>query len=304
MFHHVCKLVYIFFFFLNVTSDAEGATILNAKYLYKLTSNHSGVRYLYGSAHVSFSNIPIQMDQCVKDIFLKTDNVYLEADQLAVRSFFSASRNMVSSMSSVAKYLDESTINLIAEKIFGKQVDAVDRLLNMDALLLFNILSSNIPGTLKVLGLPDYGLDAELTMSARFLNKQLGYIETPEDQLRFFQMTPPEVYATAITSMLKLLQNESDAILYLNKNITLTHAAASGDEEGIISEMKSDSFGDFYKHTVTDRNESITEKIVSRLSENKDKSAFIALGAAHLAGEGSVVQRLKAKGYTATRLCQ
>jgi uncharacterized protein YbaP (TraB family) len=35
-----------------------------------------------------------------------------------------------------------------------------------------------------------------------------------------------------------------------------------------------------------------------------NKTAFIALGAAHLAGEGSVVQRLKAKGYTAARLCQ
>jgi uncharacterized protein YbaP (TraB family) len=53
-----------------------------------------------------------------------------------------------------------------------------------------------------------------------------------------------------------------------------------------------------------DRNESITAKIISRLSENKDKAVFIALGAAHLAGEGSVVQRLKAKGYTAKRLCQ
>lgn len=300
----MCKFVYIFFFFLNVTSYAKGATILDAKYLYKLTSNHSGVRYLYGSSHVSVSNIPIQMDQCVKDIFLKTDHVYLEADQLAVRSFFSASRNMVSSMSSVAKYLDESTITLIAEKIFGKQVDAVDKLLNMDALLLFNILSSNIPGILKLLGLPDYGLDAELTMSARFLNKKIDYIETPEDQLRFFQITPPEAYAAAIASILKLLKNESDAISYLNKNFALARAAANGDEEAIVSEMKFDGFSEFNKYTITDRNESITDKIVSRLSENKDKSAFIALGAAHLAGEGSVVQRLKAKGYTATRLCQ
>ena len=119
-------------------------------------------------------------------------------------------------------------------------------------------------------------------------------------------MTPPEVYAAAITSVLKLHQNESDAISYLNQNISLTRAAASGDEEAIVSEMKFVGFNEYSKFTITDRNESITEKIVSRLAENRDKekSAFIALGAAHLAGEGSVVQRLKAKGYTATRLCQ
>ena len=94
-------------------------------------------------------------------------------------------------------------------------------------------------------------------------------------------MTPAEVYAGAITFVMKLFQNESDAILYLNKNISLTRAAASGDEEAIVSEMKSDGFNEFNKYTITDRNESITEKIVSRLSENKDKSAFVALGAAH-----------------------
>jgi uncharacterized protein YbaP (TraB family) len=187
----MCKFVYIFIFLLNTTSTTEGAVILNAKYLYELTSNHPGVGYLYGSSHVSVSNIPIQIDQCVKDIFSKTDHVYIEADQLAIRSFFSASRNMISNMSSVAKYLDEPTITLIAEKIFGKQIDSVERLLNMDALLLFNILSANIPGSLKLLGLPDYGLDAELTMSARFLNMKLDYIETPEDQLRFFSNDTP-----------------------------------------------------------------------------------------------------------------
>lgn len=303
MLGYFCKVLFIFVFF-NSLAISGNLTALNSKYVYRLTSKYSDIVYLYGSSHVSVANIPIRMDQCVKDIFLKTDHVYLEADQLAIRSLFSTSRNMVSSMSSVAKYLDEPTTTLIAEKIFGKQVDGVDRLLNMDALLLFNILSSNIPGSLKLLGLPDYGLDAELTMSARFLNKKLDYIETPEDQLRFLQMTPPEVYATAITSVLKLLQNESDAISYLNKNFSLTRAAASGDEESIVSEMKSDGFTDFSKYTITDRNESIAEKIVSRLSENKDKSPFIALGAAHLAGEGSVVQLLKAKGYTATRLCQ
>ncbi len=303
MFCYFSKVLFVFIL-LNSLAISGDLAALNSKYIYRLTSKYSDIIYLYGSSHVSVANIPIRMDQCVKDIFLKADHVYLEADQLAVRSHFSTSRNMVSSMSSVAKYLDESTINLIAEKIFGKPADGVDKLLNMDALLLFNILSSNIPGSLKLLGLPDYGLDTELTMSAIFLNKRLDYIETPEDQLRFFQITPPEVYATAITSVLKLLQNESDAVLYLNKNFSLARAAASGDEEAIVSEMKFDGFNEFNKYIMTDRNESITEKIVSRLSENKDKFAFIALGAAHLAGEGSVVQRLKAKGYTATRLCQ
>ena len=305
MISFVCELfILVFCFFGSSIATAGEVAALNAKYLYKLTSNHPGVVYLYGSSHVFLSNIPIRMDQCVKDIYFKTDHVYLEADQLAIRSFLSASRNMVSNMSSVAKYLDQPTINLLAEKIFGKQGDAVDRLLGMDALLLLNLLTSNIPGVSKLLGLPDYGLDAELTMSARFLNKQLDYIETPEDQLRFFQMTPPEVYAAAITSVLKLLRNESDAISYLNQNISLTRAAASGDEEAIVSEMKFDGFDEYQKYTITNRNGSLAEKIVFRLAENKDKTVFIALGAAHLAGEGSVVQRLKAKGYTATRLCQ
>ena len=94
------------------------------------------------------------------------------------------------------------------------------------------------------------------------------------------------------------------ALAYLNQNISLTRAAASGDEEAIVSEMKFDGFDEYQKYTITNRNGSLAEKIVFRLAENKDKTVFIALGAAHLAGEGSVVQRLKAKGYTATRLCQ
>lgn len=204
----------------------------------------------------------------------------------------------------VAKYLDESTQNMLAKIIFGNQVNGTDQLLDLDAQVLFNMLSGNIPGNLELFGLPDYGPDLELILTARFLNKKLDYIETPEDQLVFFRNVPPDVYASAISSLSKLFQSESEATLYLNKTIALYRASADGDEGGIVSGLKFDGLKDFYKRTIMDRNESITEKILSRLSENKDKSAFIALGAAHLAGEGSVVQRLKAKGYTATRLCQ
>jgi uncharacterized protein YbaP (TraB family) len=247
------------------------------------------------------SNMPMHLDQCVKDIFKTIDQAYLEADQLAIRLLPPASQSIMS-MRLVAKYFDESTQSMLVEIVFGNQSNGADQLLNLDAQVLLNFLSARIPGSLQLLGIPDYGLDVELTLAAKFLNKKLDYIESPEDELAFFQRVPPEVYASAITSLVKLFQ--SDAILYLNRNISLMQAVASGDEEGIISKMKFDGFNDLNKHTITDRNESIAEKIISRLSEKKDKSVFIALGAAHLAGEGSVVQRLKAKGYTATRLCQ
>ena len=180
----------------------------------------------------------------------------------------------------------------------------MDKLIGLDANVLLGVIFSRIPKTSELLGKSDFGLDTELVMSARFLNKKLDFIETSKDQFDFLKKLPPKVYASAITTVVKLIQNEDAANIYFRKIISTVSASANGNEKEIISGMKFDGLDEYYQNTITNRNEGIVEKIVSRLSENKDKTAFIALGAAHLAGEGSVVQRLKEKGYTATRLCQ
>lgn len=288
------------FLFLTMPVKSDVPAVIFAKYVYELTSKSNNIIYLFGSTHAVYSNKPLNLSQCVKDVFTKSDRVYLEADQLASRLLMVAPVNTVS-MSVVSDYLDVDTLNTLAETVFGSR--NVHRLLGLDVQLLLGRLAEITPGWSKFMGVPDLGLDAELLMAARFLNKKIEYIEMPEDQLRFLRLVPPQVYASEIKEALRSVKNKDATDNYFKNFFLLMDAAAIGDEEVIVEMLRLDSVDGYHKYTGVDRNESITEKILERAINSNGEKIFIALGATHLAGAGSVVQRLKSSGYTAKRLC-
>lgn len=294
----------VFILLFAASAKTEVSDIIFAKYIYEININQQQNVYLFGSSHLISSKIPIRLGQCVKNIIAKSDNIYIESDFLANRLASLQTRKTVR-MDIVMNHIDDSTVNYLTDVMFNEQTEEnKNRLKSFDANFVAAFLGAKLHSTSRLFDVMDYGLDNEIEMAARFLNKKIDYIETPEDQFYFLKITPPTVYASSITYLLKMIENEAEANRYFNDYIEIMQASAEGNGEKIASMLKKVEFADSTKYIITGRNESVTDKILSKLSKSEGKNIFVALGAAHLAGEGSVVQLLKAKGFTATRLCQ
>ncbi|WP_295952883.1 TraB/GumN family protein [Rhodoferax sp.] len=145
-----------------------------------------------------------------------------------------------------------------------------------------------MPDARSKFGRMDYRLDVEIRIASLFFNKKLKFIETPEDQILFFLTVSPEIYAKFIRKVLYLIKNRENSEKYYADIFSVLKAVANGDEVGIV-EFSNLYFNEYNKKIGVNRSPSLTLKI-SQIALKSDKSPFfIALGAAHLAGDDSVV---------------
>jgi len=273
---------------------------LAANYIYEVTSEVESKSYIFGSTHGSSSNMPINLGKCAKKILTEIDLVYIEADQQAARKLSSSS--MMVRMSEVIDAMEQMQINTLSKIIYGAdEPNDITKLRNSDAVAVLHQLRELIPGTTEIMGIADYGLDTEVEIAAHLLGKPINFIETPEDQLYFLQKIPPQYFAAAINELIDIRSNTNTAKNYLNNILGSYRSAALGNEKGLMNDVLSPSYL-YQKGIGSDRNESLTEKITTIFQESK-KTKFIALGAAHLAGKGSVIERLRNAGFITKRLC-
>lgn len=152
-------------------------------------------------------------------------------------------------------------------------------------------------GAVTKLGLtPGDGVEATLTARVRAANKPVIGLETPEAQLRLFDNL-----------------SETDARALLDSTVD-DMATARDDTNALIAywqagetEQLAADFDKAFRATpnlqqalLTTRNAAWANWIAARLAT--PGKVFVAVGAGHLGGPGSVVAMLKAKGLTVERL--
>jgi uncharacterized protein len=149
-------------------------------------------------------------------------------------------------------------------------------------------------------------LDVVLYRRAQQSSKEAGGIETAKEQLALFdtlkQSEQVELLRQTVELRDRMKKEKRDLleellVAYLNGSddqlLTLIHEGH--DEKDPLSAK-------LMKRMFTDRNKSMTERMVAKVGPAPDKTYFFAVGSGHLVGDDGIVQRLRQRGYEVTRV--
>ncbi len=143
---------------------------------------------------------------------------------------------------------------------------------------------------------PDLGADKQILKAARAAGKKVGELEGAEFQLKLFDTVPEK-------DQVRQLGQTLDQVPEMKPMLTQMLAHWNdGDAEGLGKMLNQGAaeMPDFYKLLLTDRNATWAEWIDTRM--DKPGTVFVAVGAGHLAGDGSVQEMLAKKGFKAERV--
>lgn len=149
-------------------------------------------------------------------------------------------------------------------------------------------------------------LDMMLATRATKAKREVGALETLDEQLGVFADLTPKEQAMFVTKALDRV--ESDEAAGVNTAETMIQLYLRGDEAAVAKELNDYEFGDAAlqeKLTVRlldERNLRMADRIVRRLQQAPQRSNLFAVGAAHCAGRSNLLQLLADRGYRLTRL--
>ncbi len=146
---------------------------------------------------------------------------------------------------------------------------------------------------LRRMGLdPKFGVDRHLAERAKNTGKPTGGLETLEFQLEIFDglsKREQELMLRETVSELERLDRDIDAIV----NAWLK---GEGDQLSSLLNAGMQEYPELYEKILIERNRRWVGGIEQLIQQ--ESGAMVVVGAAHLVGKDSVVEMLKAKGYS------
>ena len=140
---------------------------------------------------------------------------------------------------------------------------------------------------------PDMGVEMKLT--GRSDGKTRGALETVEQQIALFDTLPMDAQLTFLDETVEAVPRAADTLS------AMVAEWAKGDADALAELMNAEMDDPaLYKRLLTDRNANWADWIETRMEQ--PGKVFIAVGAGHLAGKGSVQEQLQAKGIDVTRI--
>lgn len=143
---------------------------------------------------------------------------------------------------------------------------------------------------------PDSGAETVLNAAAKSAGKTRGELESAELQLRIFDSMPER-------AQLALLETTVESLPEQRQQLAQMLASWAAGDAKTLTTLLNQSLAEtpeLYRIMVTDRNARWAQWIANRMQ--KPGTVFIAVGAAHLAGTGSVQDYLKARKLKAKRV--
>jgi len=135
------------------------------------------------------------------------------------------------------------------------------------------------------------GVESILKPEAEAANKTIRYLELPEDQIRALSTLSPAAEARFFSASLRQIEDNAGALHEIDQ------AWARGDVQTLgpmLQEQLSEAGPEAHRAIITDRNTRWTAQIAEML--DGQGRIFIAVGAAHLVGDDSVVAQLRTRG--------
>jgi uncharacterized protein YbaP (TraB family) len=137
----------------------------------------------------------------------------------------------------------------------------------------------------------ELGVEGVLAPRARAEGKRLSFFETPEEQVRILADLAPAAEARFLSVTLRQIEEEADTMRVLDR------AWARGDVATLdraLSQEWAEGGAAVQEAVILRRNRAWADEIEQRLEGSG--RIFIAVGAAHLIGDDSVVDLLRARG--------
>ncbi|MET0309397.1 MAG: TraB/GumN family protein [Sphingomonas sp.] len=250
--------------------------------------------YLFGTVHVLKPGLS-WFDEAVKAAFDKSDEVVLEMIEpdaatmadIVMRKAINANGDTITEALPADKR--EAYTKALADS--GVPAAMLDHFKPWYAAVALSVLP------LKKLGYdPESGAERTITAAAKASGKELIGLETPEQQIGYFDTLPKELQVKFLVST---LDDYSKMGSELDKMVA-SWAAGDPDTLGKTMNEGMRETPEVGKILLTDRNARWADWIDKRMA--KPGTVFIAVGAGHLAGSDSVQAFLAKHNLKATRI--
>lgn len=250
--------------------------------------------YLFGTVHLLKPGTEWRTET-FDEAFASADMVVFEADVTSE----AAQAELLPIVTEYGLYTDGSTLQDALDDDEEKEVQEALDLLGMPMSAINSMKPWFAGVSLANLQItsqgydPNSGVEMVLGTEAEASGKTLSYLETAREQLLFFGEMPIEDQIDFLVAGADQIEQDPELL------DRLVADWAEGDLEGLAGMLADDdAFGstEIYDRLIVQRNENWAPQIEALLEEPGVK--MVAVGAGHLAGPDSVVEMLRARGYT------
>jgi len=256
-----------------------------------------GTLYLFGTIHIMKPNVEWETGK-VKDAFTASDTVYVEVanlDDQAAALPLAAQFGMDMAHPLSTKITKEDVALLdTAAKSMGLPGEAM--LEPMQPWLV--TMSMSVLPMMKAGYDPASGVDVVLLGEARKAGKKISGFETMEQQLHFVADQPQAEQVARL----------HEELAGMDKSAAEMSEMMAAWERGDVAKIAALETGELktkhpeeYKTLVVDRNTKWAATLDDLLKDAGTGTVFVAVGAAHLAGDDSLIELLKKDGWVVAR---
>jgi uncharacterized protein len=250
--------------------------------LYKLTTDYGKSKsYLLGTMHLDLPDLQPQIDRA-KLFIDKTSAFYGEMNILEVTSQLSEAFNLPS---------DQQLNRLINPKKYAKITKQLDRYfgLKIEDVCHLRPMFINALLTERRIKSGQDSMDHQLFQYALSKGLTIGGLESMEDQIKIAQSIPLDFQ---IKQLIDSLNNISK---FTKRNQELVKDFVSGNTVQVFKKSKR-HMGATKHIMLYDRNQNLANAILSKMTDEPNRSIFFCFGAAHLSGNKGVMAYLMRSG--------
>lgn len=288
----------------GVSQDSQSTPLL-----YRVTDANGNVLWLFGSIHVGREDF-YPLPSYVLNAFEGADSLAVELDLVAFEKDIGQQMKALTAL----VYTDGSTIkDHIPQELYEKAVGVLRE--NGAYMSAMDMYCPAFWGTmidsllLTEGGDADLGIDKHLINLAYEAEKEILEIESAELQYKMLADFDDDIQLMLLASAVNGYENKDEAIADLDMLMDLW---ASGDEgafteylnssDSTMTEEEKEIYGRYTYAMITARNLTMADYAEQALASGKE--VFICVGAAHIVGQGALVELLTQRGYTVERVGQ
>ncbi|MCL6251987.1 TraB/GumN family protein [Altererythrobacter sp. KTW20L] len=274
----------------TTVADAPPVDAVSGPALWQLADEDTTI-YLFGTVHVLPDGIE-WYDQRIARAFEASDVLVTEVDvgdQAAMASYIAGAAALESGQTLRGLMADDSRVKYEAAlTVLGLPVNALDSYEPWFAALNLSVLPLLQAGYNPTTGV-------EMALAARAAGKQRDELETIEQQIGLFDGMAMEYQLTYLDAT---VEGMDEVVPMVNEMVSVW---LQGDAVRLAEIMNSEMDDDYlYNRLLIDRNTTWVQWIERRMEQ--PGTVFLAVGAGHLAGAGSVQDQLEQRGHTVTRI--
>ena len=262
--------------------------------MWKVSDGDSAV-WLFGSVHLLPPWAEWRTGNLDK-VMSKVDRVYFETDISVEAQMGIADLSYELGFSRDGRLLSEKIGPELTDALREKaaQYDMpMPMLLTMEPWLAATTISMGVAAAIGY----EPALGVEMVLSEELSAERKGFLETPEEQLGFLA-------GGDLGAQIAMLRATLETMDVMSSDIgAMVNAWIAGEPE-LLGDIFNAQMGDYdagmVEQLIDMRNHNWVEQIEAMLERNE--SALLVVGAAHLAGDVSVVKLLEERGFTSERV--